>query len=399
MAAMKRALVLCLCLAAAACGQRSAGASAQRPPAPVKVVTIESVPVEETSEYVATVRSRNSAVLQPLVEGHVKAIFVKAGDQVKQGTPLLQIDPMRQQAALSSASAAQGVAKADLERAKATLASLQASRSGKQATAQLADQQYQRSKALRESGAVSQADLDNAKAALDAARADLQSLDAQIQAQQAAIASANETLGREQAVTQEQAVQLRYYRIEAPFDGVVGDIPVKVGDYVSPQTVLTTVDQNTGLEAYVYVPVEQMNKLHEGLLVRLLDNDDQLVADSKVTFVSPEIDPMTQSVLVKTSFDEAKEPIRTLQYLHARVVWSEHPGIRIPVGAVVRLNGQPFAFVLKEGTPPLAQQKPITTGSIVGDKVTVTRGLEPGQTLVVSGVQRLVDGAPVAIEK
>src|SRR5208282_3360139 len=106
--------------------------------------------------------------------------------------------------------------------------------------------------------------------------AGITSRDAYEQAQQT---FANTKADYESAVglrkTQEE--QLAYYTIRAPFEGVVGDIPVHVGDYVSTSTMLTTVDENKDLEAYVYIPSERAGEVRMGLGVELEDNSDKLL--------------------------------------------------------------------------------------------------------------------------
>src|SRR5580658_5187369 len=72
------------------------------PPTAVQIAAVEAVPIRDTSEYIATLKSRRSIVLQPQIDGQVTRIFVASGDAVKQGDPIMQIDPARQEALVSS---------------------------------------------------------------------------------------------------------------------------------------------------------------------------------------------------------------------------------------------------------------------------------------------------------
>ena len=96
---------------------------------------------------------------------------------------------------------------------------------------------------------------------------------------------------------------LDYYTVRAPFDGVVGDIPVHVGDYVSPSQspaiVLTTVDESNDLEAYIYIPTERASEVRMELPIDLTDNDGKLLEKTAVDFISPEVDSTLQGILVK----------------------------------------------------------------------------------------------------
>ena len=101
------------------------------------------------------------------------------------------------------------------------------------------------------------------------------------------------------ALTDTQKQQLAYYQIRAPFSGVVGDIPVHLGDYVSSTTVLTTVDENVDLEAYIYIPTERAAQVRTGLPVEILDTDGNTLAKSTINFLSPQVDNGLQSILAK----------------------------------------------------------------------------------------------------
>jgi RND family efflux transporter MFP subunit len=325
------------------------------PTIPVKIEVARSVAVGDTTDYVATLKSRDAAILMPQVEGQVTGIDVRSGDHVKRGAALMQIDPLKQQATVTSQEQSRAAAKANLDWAK---------------------QQYDRTSALAAAGVVAKQDLDQAKATLDNAEAQLSSLDAQLQ---------------------EQQVQLHYYRVTAPADGIVGDIPVRVGDRVTTSTMLTTIDKPGSLEAYVYVPVERSSQLKTGMPVQILDAAGNVVADSRISFISPEVDNTTQTVLIKAQIANHEDQLRHLQFIRARVVWGKRDGPVVPILAVSRLGGQYFAFVAEDqGGKLVAHQKPLQIGDIVGNDYVVLQGLKAGDKVIVSGTQFLVDGAPVA---
>jgi RND family efflux transporter MFP subunit len=303
---------------------------------------------------VATLKSRDSAVIMPQVEGEVTQILVRSGQRVAPGTVLMEIDPAKQQATVKSQ--------------EDTLAA-------KRAALEYARQQYERVKGLRAEGISSQADLDQAKSGLDAALAELQSLEAQVR---------------------EEQVQLRYHRVAAPTAGIVGDIPVRVGDRVTNSTMLTTVDRPGGLEAYVNVALERAPRLRVGLPVQVLDSTGTELVRSKIVFISPRVDDATQTVLVKAPIPNEEGTLRTAQFVRARIVWETHEGPVVPVLAVSRIGGRSFAFVAVEEKGILvARQKALRLGDIVGNDYVVLEGIEPGDRVVVSGTQFLADGVPV----
>jgi len=382
-----------LSLLVAACSEgHAAQPSDQEMAVPVKITTLTPSPIDEYSEYIATIRSRRSVEIRPQVEGYVARIFVKPGEPVGEGNQLLQIDPKRQQAATSSAVAASGIAGAEVDRNKATLAQLEAARAGRAAALKLAEEDHRRASNLVKTGAIAQQAEDQATATLEGARAELAANERQIAAQRAGIASAEKSLLQTQATVQAQSAELSYYRLAAPFAGTIGDVPVKVGDLVGPTTLLTTLDDpSTPPEAWLSVPAEDAAKLHNGLATKVLDTSNTPLDEGKVTFISPRIDTATQSILVKAELSGEKA-LRAQQFFRARVIWNTEPGIRIPVASITRLNGQTFAYVVKDGT---ATQVPIKVGDIQGNDVVVKDGLKSGDTIVSAGLQKIHNGSKV----
>jgi RND family efflux transporter MFP subunit len=322
---------------------------------PVKVQEARATAVNDATEYVATLKSRDSAVIMPQVEGQVTKIFVHSGDSVRPGAPLMEIDPLKQQA---------------------TVKSQESSRAAQQANLSWAKQQYDRAQGLYAAGIVSKQDLDQAKSALDAAQAQMDSLDAQVR---------------------EQEVQLHYYNVVAPRAGIVGDIPVRVGDRVTTSTQLTTVDQPGSLEIYVYVPIEHSAQLKMNLPVQVLDSDGKVQANSRISFISPQVDNTTQTVLVKARIPNSTDALRQSQFIRTRIIWGTHQSPEVPILAVSRLAGQYFAFVAEpqNGGAYVARQKPLKIGLTVGNNYEVEDGIKPGDKVIVSGTQFLLDGAPV----
>jgi RND family efflux transporter MFP subunit len=198
------------------------------------------------------------------------------------------------------------------------------------------------------------------------------------------------------ATTQSQRKQLGYYHIAAPFDGIVGDVPPHLGDYVSATTLLTTVDENRDLEAYIYIPTERVTQIRKGLPVIILDNQENVLEHTAIDFVSPQVDNGLQGILAKAPVKADLGKLRNLQQIKARVVWTTSSIPVVPVLAVVRLGGQTFVYVAtSQGGKYVAKQRPITVGDTVGNDYAVLGGLQNGEKVIVSGTQFLIDGAPV----
>ena len=338
---------------------RGAAEGPQGPPVmPVKVQKIGSQELGQSSDYTATIKSRNSATIMSDVEGWIFAINVKSGDVVKQGQSLMEIDPRRQ---------------------AATVANWESQRASKVANQQLAKVQFDRAKGLYASGVISKQELDQAQSTYEAASADVKSMDAQID---------------------QQNVQLRYFHVHAPVAGIVGDIPVHVGDRVTNTTGLTTIDERRGLEVYLPIPSERAKELKMAAPVEILDSVGNVILNTRVDFISPQVDTATQTVLAKAPVDKAADRLRSLQLVKARITWSTQPGITIPVVAVSRLGGQFFAFVAeqKDGKE-VARQIPVSLGEISGNDYRVLSGLKAGDEVIVAGGQNLADGMLVKIQQ
>ena len=349
-----------LVLLSAGCrgNQQAQGAPAAPPPSAVQVITLQNTAIEDSSDFIATIKSLRSSRIQPEVEGTITRIFVQAGQQVSAGAPLVQIN---------------------LERQTAAVQSTEANLSGAEADVKYWQAQVTRLESLVAAGAISRAEFDQAQNSLRSAEARLATTIAQVK---------------------EGRVQLAFTRVEAPHAGIVGDITVRAGDRVSTSTVITTIDDKQGLEANVQVPIDRSPQLRLGLPLRLLDADGNTVATNPLTFVAPRVDDATQTVLVKALLREAPPAVRVLQFVRSRIVWREVQGLKAPVTAVTRISGQYFCFVAEKGPQGglVARQKPIDVGQVVGNDYVITRGLQAGEQLIVSGIQKIGDGAPVQVQ-
>ncbi|PTL81618.1 efflux RND transporter periplasmic adaptor subunit [Vitiosangium sp. GDMCC 1.1324] len=322
---------------------------------PVEVLELRPGPVRETGEYLGTLISRRSITVFPQVAGYVQRIVVKPGDRVKQGQLLLEVDPRRERAGVQSAQAQRNSALAQRQYALST---------------------RKRAEELLREGLMSRQDYEQAVAQAAAAEASARAAEAQLEAQR---------------------VQLGYYLVQAPFDGVVGDIPVKRGDYVTSQTALTNVDQSRALEVSVQVPPERASEVEVGRTpVEVLDTEGKLVVSAPVFFVAPTPDPRTQLVEVKAAFDNTVG-LRAGMVVHARVVYDTRESLRLPSFAAMQQSSQFFAMVAAQGDAgtTIAQRRPVKLGELQDNYYEVLGGLDAGTPVIVGSLQQLRDGQPI----
>jgi RND family efflux transporter MFP subunit len=346
------------CLPLAVLALTACAKQAPPPPAmgamPVQTETVATAAVPRYDEYVSTIKSRRSATINPQVDGNLVKIYAHSGDRVKAGQVLMEIDPAKQEA---------------------TVASSHSTEQQKLAVYEYNKIEVERQRKLFEEGVTSRDAFDQAEQAYKNSQADYEST---------------------QATTLSQKKQLGYYRIAAPFDGIVGDVPVHLGDYVSATTLLTTVDENRDLEAYIYIPTERISEIRKGLPVVILDNQENELQRSVIDFVSPQVDDQLQGILAKAPVKADLTKVRNLQQIKARVIWSTSAIPVVPVLAVTRLGGQTFVYVAtNQNGKYFARQRPITVGDTVGNNYAVLSGLQNGDKVIVSGTQFLADGAPV----
>jgi len=443
----------------ASCGKEQVQATATaRPAVPVAFGEVESGRVSDGTEYNVALVSREIANVRPRVSGNILERYVELGDRVTAGQRMFIIDPIEQQAAVNSqlaqvgsATAAVETAKSNLqsaiaerariaaekdlnsaranwENAKSTLLSQEAELTRRQAQLDYQTLENERYQSLAADGAISQetadqtkrsylqaqADVKNQEKVIEAAQSQVEStrraydrliasVDAQLAAQnqviagaRAEIARAEQDLQRTRQQAAEAEARLGFYEINAPFSGTVGNVPIKVGDFVDSQTLLATVSQSQPLEVLIQIPIDRLAQVRVGTKIELKTQDNRPITTIPVSFISPQTDPNTQTITIKGIYANAQNQLRTDQLVKAKVVWEDRPSLTIPTTAIKRIGGQAFVFVVNESEgQKVATQTPVTLGSITEQSFVVQDGLQGGETIVTEGVVKLVDGAPV----
>lgn len=413
---------------AGACGG-GAPSAPQGPPAMlVQLQTVKSSSLLDTSEFVGALEAQAKVTLSPEVDGRVVQIFVKPGDVVKVGTPIAQLRSGKTQASASGAVADVNAARAALNTNAARVKAAEADRDSAAADVRLQESDLQRTQTLVSQGAQSQQTLDRARNSRDTAIAALRSAEADIRAAQAALAESSAEVARSEADRAVAAEDLQDKRVLAPIAGVVGDIPMKVGDVVSSTTTLTSIIQNNALDLNISVPIERSRQLRVGIPVELLDEQNQPLLRGRISFVSPEVSTSNQAILAKATFVNDGS-LRDGQLVRTRIIWSTKPGVLVPTVAVTRVAGQTFVYVAEQaepaanpanaagdaaadtaaapapadGQPPasqpqqIARQRPVTLGTIQGNQYQVISGVKAGEDIVVSGILNLSDGIPITV--
>lgn len=362
-------------------------------------VTLKKLDMQDVSSTITLIGamdSRSSVDLFPRIDGYVSKIAVSPGALVTEGQLLLKIDSNKQEAAVAAKRSSVELAKADLSKEVGKLGSLEAEREARTSMVDFNNLEYQRYYWLEKRGVVATATVDKEERDLRVAKSRLASLEAEIIAQKDVIERAKRRIEEAQAELKAEQAELTYHVMRAPFSGVMGDLPVKVGDYVNPQTKLTKISKTKPLEVNVEVPQDTAKEVRKGTPLEILDNTGVLVGRSSAFYVSPTVNLQSQSVLVKAEFANEKNELRPDETVQVKLILKTEPTLSVPTEAVSFIAGKAFVFVAETANGKLiARQKPIEISAIQDNNASVKSGLKAGDQIVVSGIQLLADNTPI----
>ena len=394
---------------------------------PVKLQTLESETLIDSSRYVGTLEARGRVNVAPRIDGRIIKIFVQQGERVRRGQPLIELYPTQEQESVNAATQNINVEKANLMQAQAQLRTAEADRARTAAEVERARADVQdleaevtlarinirRSKYLVAGGALPDQSLDDTTRDLETNIAKLEarreSLNASIKAleaadrrveqnlalvdsQKASVARAEGELG---AIQQD----LVYNTITAPIDGVIGNFNVKkVGDTVDLGEIITTLTDNEIFYLNVGIPTEYRSQMKLGLPVKIINGDGSDGITGEITYIEPVIDQNSQTMLTKVTFKNDGS-LRDREYVQVKVIWDEKPGLLVPTRAISTVGANKFVFVATPGEGEsgelVVKQKPLKLGTIQGQAYQVISGVEEGDRIAVSRILDLKDGTPI----
>jgi multidrug efflux system membrane fusion protein len=362
-----------LALTALAAMPRVAGnsvpaAEAQTPPptAPGVPVTAGAVAAADVPVFLnalGTVQAYNMVTIRSRVDGQIVKVAFNEGQDVKAGSPLIEIDPRPFQAALDQAQAAKAKDEAQLTGAQLDLARY----------SQLVGTGYQ------------------TRQSYDQQKALVGQLQASIKADEAQIETARLNLG--------------YADIRAPFDGRLGIRMVDVGNMVraTDATGLITISQLKPIFVSFTVPQEHLHKIHEkqvgGDLTVLAyggDNKTQL-SEGKLTVIDNAMDQPTGTIRLKGTFANTDERLWPGEFVNVRLILSVHKGApTVPAQTVQDGPNGRYAYVIKEDNT--VERRTVEVSAVQDGIAVITKGLSIGDRVVVDGQYRLTNGARVKVE-
>ncbi|MEM8611424.1 MAG: efflux RND transporter periplasmic adaptor subunit [Cyanobacteria bacterium P01_H01_bin.105] len=375
-------------------------ANAAFPPMPVKLEKLQADTVKESTEFVGTLEAVQIVDVRAETQGRVEQVLVEPGQSVGVGQGIAVLKPDQTVPEYEGALAGVDVAQSQQETAQAKLKIAQTQRDTAQAEFDLISDYIPRLQKLYEQGAIEQLRLDEALQQQAGLQSKLIAAEEEVVVAQLAIQQAQDSLRQSQAQANASLIGVQFKEIVSPIGGVVGDLSVKLGDYVGTGDSVTTVSQTEALFLNLAIPANRSAQLETGLAVELVDpTSNEQLATGSLTFVSPTVDPEGQTVLAKARFRNVDGNLRDGQNVQARLIWDTEPGVLIPTTAITRVGGKDFVFVVGEEPNEEGQEvvrlSPVELGDIQGDSYPVLDGLSVGDRIAVSNILKLRDGAPI----
>jgi len=364
---------------------------------PVALSEVDTATVENTSEFTGTLEAEQTVGVQPQQPGEVEQILVTEGQQVGAGAPLVQLGSTRERADVEAAQAQVEVAEAARASAAAEIESLRAARSEVLAEIDLQQEQIGRTQYLVREGALAREQLDIKQRDLRVAQSNLNTLERDINAAEAQLDEERATLRQRRANLRRIREDLQDTTVNAPFAGTISLIPIEEGDYVETGQTLTNIVDNQDLELNIGIPQERIPELRVGLSVRLESAQGEVLSTGEISFIAPQVNGESQLISTKASFSNANGMLRDGQFVRAVVIWDERPEqVVVPQTAVIYRNDRRFVYVPQQRDGQMvAVQQPVQLGIEQGTGVEINQGLEEGDRIVTSGIQKLSDGAPI----
>lgn len=371
------------------------------PPIPVKLQTLTLDNLEDSSEFVGNLEAKEKVIVKPEIQGQIQEIRVSSGDRVNGGDTIVLLKPDQTTPQLDSAKETVNVAIADRDASIEQLKIAQSQQASVQEEVDLAQVNFQRAKFLLEQGAIGRFDYDRAQTDLEIKKNRLKEAKDSVQAAQTGIQQAEAKIRQAKLQVATAAVSVGFKKVAAPIAGTIGDLPVKQGDYATMGEAIATITRNDSLDLRLSVPASRSGQLRQGMTVELIaPGTGKTLERGRVSFISPNIDTSLQTVLIKASFPNATGKLRDGQKVEAKIVWNNEPGILIPTTAISRVGSKSFVFVVEQQTADgkpqqVVRQRLIELGNIQDASYQVIKGLEVGDSIAVSNILKLRDGATI----
>lgn len=366
-------------------GGRGRGGNNAAVPVDVAVSTQRDVPIE-IAGVVGPVEAYKTISVKSQVGGILTEMYFNEGDIVKKGQKLFTIDPRPYQASLDQA-------QANLKRDQSLLGQAEANLKRDTANQKYARDNASRYAQLLSEGIVSKDQTEQLTAQADA-------LSQGLSADQAAIDSAHAQISADEANIENLKVQLGYTTVYSPLDGRTGNVSVKVGNLLAPNTVeVTTINQVQPIYVTFAIPESRLDEVKRysaggKLPVYATPQDGGTAETGELTFIDNTVDTTTGTIKLKGTFANSDLRLWPGQFMNVTLrLTTERNAVTVPNQAVQ--NGQNGQFIYVVKGDHTVEARDVVTGTRVGEDLVITSGLQAGETVVTNGQLRLQPGAQV----
>jgi len=320
---------------------------------------------EHLSEIIGQLDSPQNVEVRARVEAFVDKMLFTEGTEVKEGDPLFKLDDKPYQERLAAAEGALAQAKAALNKFEKDVARLTP---------------------LAKKRAIPQQDLDNALASVEIGRADVLTAKARVESAQ---------------------LDLGYCDVRAPISGLIGAKQVSIGDLVGKGQPTLLATMSTLDPIWFYCNVSEVGllranaegqrtgkKLSDFPVTLILGDGSVHPEKGRIVFVDRAVDVKTGTLRVRAQFPNPRKILRPGMFGRIAIDLGVRPdSILVPERAVAELQGKNFVWII--GSDNKASQRPVKVGNQVGEKLLILEGLKAGERIVLEGLQKVREGAPV----
>ena len=370
-------------------------------PVPVVVATVMQKDVPVNIDVIGNVEAYSTISVKAQVGGQLTKVYFQEGDYVKKDDPLFTIDPRSFEAQLSQAQAQLSQAQANSARDNAALSQSEANLARDTANQKYSETEAGRYAKLFEQGIVSREQTDQMRANADALTQTIQADKAAIESARAQIGADKASIANVEAMIDNAKVQLSYTSIRSPIDGRTGNLAVKLGNIVTPNTMeLMTIAEVHPIYVTFSVPEAQLGEIKkymaEGKLpVRAQSQDaGDSVQTGVLTFIDNTVDPSTGTIKLKGTFQNEDNKLWPGEFVRVTLRLTTRPNaVVVPNQAVQTGQDGQFVYVVKQDQT--VEMRPVVTSTRVDQDLVVDSGLTPGETIVTEGQLRLAPNSRV----
>jgi len=358
-------------------------------PVPVLVTTVSQRDVPINIDVIGNVEAYSTISVKAQIGGQLTYVGFHEGDFVKKNDHIFTVDPRPYDAALNQAKANLARDTAALSQAEANLAK------------DMANEKYARAEAGRYAELVGQGIVSKEQADQIGSNAD--ALSQAVVADKAAIESAKAQIVASRAAVENAQVMLSYTTIESPIDGRTGNLTVKQGNIVAPNTMeLMTITEMQPIYVTFSVPESDLDEIKKYMAQSKLpvsagpQDDNTQQENGVLTFIDNSVDPTTGTIKLKGTFQNADNKLWPGQFVRVKLRLTTRPhAVVVPNQAVQTGQDGQFVYVVKEDRT--VEMRPVVTSTRVDQELVVDKGLEPGETIVTEGQLRLTPGSRVQV--